>query len=69
MTQDTKTKFIIWIKRFISILALALWIFILYSISLSPVPFIEQAFYCMLGTMLTFGCIRLLYKGLERLES
>jgi len=52
-------------KRFIGILAIALWGFAIFSISQSPAPFAEQAPYCMGSTMLIFGLLSMAFKGLE----
>ncbi len=38
---------------------------IIYTISKSPAPFIEQAPYCMGSTMLIFGLLTAVYKGLD----
>ncbi|MDQ7084714.1 MAG: hypothetical protein Q9M36_07190 [Sulfurovum sp.] len=57
-----------WLKRLLAFLATVLWIIIIYTISQSPVPFAEQAPYCMMSTMMIFGLLSLSYKGLEYWE-
>lgn len=53
------------IKRLLGVLAISLWMWIIYSISKSPVPFIEQATYCMASTMATFALLSMAYKLLD----
>ncbi|MFT7879390.1 MAG: hypothetical protein ABXS91_03260 [Sulfurimonas sp.] len=48
--------------------AVFIWIFILYSVMQTSAPFREQAPYCMAGTMLTFGVLTAVFKGLEYWE-
>ena len=60
-----KITIILWLKRLIGFIAISLWMYIIYSISKSPAPFIEQAPYCMASTMITFGFMSLVFKGLE----
>jgi len=68
MKQAQKKRIITWIKRFMGILAIALWGFAIFSISQSPAPFAEQAPYCMGSTMLIFGLLSMAFKGLEYWE-
>jgi peptidoglycan/LPS O-acetylase OafA/YrhL len=65
MKNAQKRTIILWMKRFIGILAIALWGFAIFSISQSPAPFAEQAPYCMGSTMLIFGLLSMAFKGLE----
>ena len=60
-----KKAFITWIKRILGFTAITLWIYIIYTIAKSPAPFMEQAPYCMGSTMLIFGLLSLVFKGLE----
>ena len=59
---------ITWIKRFLGFLAIGLWGYIIFTISKSPAPFSEQAPYCMLSTMMIFGALSMIFKGLEYWE-
>lgn len=68
--MENKTSFtpIIWTKRIVAIIAISVWIYVVYTIMQSPAPFMEQAPYCMAGTMLIFGILTGIFKGLEKLE-
>ena len=65
MKTETKLRIITWTKRLIGVIAGVLWISIIYNISKSSAPFIEQAPYCMVSTMLIFGLLTALHKGLD----
>ncbi|CAA6824007.1 MAG: Unknown protein [uncultured Sulfurovum sp.] len=60
-----KEKSLLWIKRLLGFIAMALWLFIIYEISQMSAPFMEQAPYCMGTTMLIFGLLTASYKGLD----
>jgi len=68
MKKEQKNVFVIWIKRILEFTAITLWMYIIYTISQSPAPFIEQAPYCMVSTMMIFGFLSMSYKGLEYWE-
>jgi peptidoglycan/LPS O-acetylase OafA/YrhL len=68
MQKESKQTFILWIKRVFGVIAISLWIYIIYTISKSPAPFMEQATYCMVSTMMIFGLLSMTYKGLEHWE-
>lgn len=65
MNQST----ISWIKRLIGLTAFLGWGYLLFAVMSTPVPFSEQAPYCMAGTMLIFGVLTAVFKGLERWEA
>jgi len=65
MKNAQKRTIILWMKRFIGILAIGLWGFVIFSISKSPAPFAEQAPYCMGSTMLIFMLLSMTFKSLE----
>lgn len=65
MNKTDKKEFILWIKRLLGFLAIALWLFIIFEVSQMPVPFMEQAPYCVGGTMMVFGILTVLHKGLD----
>jgi peptidoglycan/LPS O-acetylase OafA/YrhL len=65
MDKTQKTIIITWIKRILGFTAIVLWTYIIYTISQSPAPFMEQAPYCMVSTMMIFGLLSMAYKGLE----
>ena len=56
------------LKGLLAIGATATWGYMLYEVFHMQGSFIEQAPYCMGGTMLIFGVLTLAYKGLDRLE-
>ena len=68
MKRETQQTLILWLKRLLGFTAISLWMYIIYTISQSPAPFMEQAPYCMVSTMLIFGLLSLGFKGLEYLE-
>ena len=65
MTKETKNKLIPWIKRTLGFSAIVVWIYIIFTIAKSPAPFMEQAPYCMVSTMLIFGLLSAVHKGLD----
>ena len=68
MDKTQQKTLVLWIKRALGFTAIILWISIIYTISKSPAPFMEQAPYCMVSTMLIFGLLSLGFKGLEYWE-
>ena len=65
MKKETSLLLIRWTKRLLGFIAFFVWGYIIFTISKSPAPFIEQAPYCMGSTMLIFGLLTALYKGLD----
>jgi len=65
MKKQQKIIIITWIKRVLGFTAISLWMYIIYTISQSPAPFMEQVPYCMVSTMMIFGLLSMSYKGLE----
>jgi len=65
--HKNKTIFnlITWTKRLLGFIAILLWMYVIFTISQSPAPFIEQAPYCMASTMLIFGILTAIHKGLD----
>ena len=68
MEKQTQLTLILWIKRILGFVAIGLWMYIIFTISQSPAPFMEQAPYCMVSTMMIFGLLSMSYKGLEYWE-
>jgi peptidoglycan/LPS O-acetylase OafA/YrhL len=68
MKNEQKTLIIAWLKRFVGFFAIGLWGYAIFTISQSPAPFAEQAPYCMGSTMLIFGILTMVHKGLEYWE-
>lgn len=65
MNKETILTTVTWTKRILGLIAFLLWGVIIFTISQSPAPFMEQAPYCMGGTMLIFGLLTAAYKGLD----
>ena len=65
MNKETSMTLIMWTKRVLGLIAFTLWGYVIFTISQSPAPFIEQAPYCMGSTMLIFGVLTGVYKGLD----
>ena len=61
----SKKNIILWTKRFLGLLAVVAWMKVIFEISQMSGPFMEQAPYCMGSTMLIFGVLTALYKGLD----
>jgi len=57
-----------WIKRILGIVTFLLWGYVIFSISRSSASFEEQVPYCMGSTMLIFGILTGVFKGLEYWE-
>lgn len=62
-------RIIYWGKRILTITAIMLWIKVIIKIADSTAPFIEQAPYCMISTMMIFGLLSILFKGLDWWEN
>ena len=65
MKKETLMTLITWTKRALGFIAFIIWGVVIFRISQSPAPFIEQAPYCMVSTMLIFGVLTAVYKGLD----
>jgi len=63
--KQTLLTLIIWLKRILGFTAITLWIVVIYNIAKSPAPFMEQAPYCMVSTMMIFVLLSLAHKGLD----
>ncbi len=68
MNKEEQKTLIIWLKRVLGFTAIGLWMYIIYTISQSPAPFMEQAPYCMISTMMIFGLLSMGFKGVEYWE-
>lgn len=68
MDNRQKKTILIWLRRILGFTAMILWTYIIFTISQSSAPFREQAPYCMLSTMMLFGLLSMLFKGLEYWE-
>ena len=65
MKNETIFTLITWTKRLLAFIAILLWMYVIFTISQSPAPFMEQAPYCMVSTMLIFGILTTVHKGLD----
>ena len=65
MKKETILTLLSWAKRLLGFIAILLWMYVIFTISQSPAPFMEQAPYCMVSTMLIFGILTAVYKGLD----
>ncbi len=68
MEKKTQRTLIIWTKRGFGVIAFLVWIEIILTLTKSGTPFMEQASYCIVGTIVTFGLLSAIYKGLEYWE-
>ena len=60
-----KEKILLWTNRLVAFLAIGFWISVIYAISQMSTPFMEQAPYCIGSTILIFGLLRAVHKGLD----
>jgi peptidoglycan/LPS O-acetylase OafA/YrhL len=68
--KDTQTlKMIQWLKRIAATLTIVVWLFVMIVFIKDPAPFAELVPYCMGSTMLIFGVLTSVFKGLEYWES
>ncbi len=65
MEKETIFTLVTWSKRLLGLIAILLWGYVIFTISQSPAPFMEQAPYCMASTMLIFGILTAIHKGLD----
>ncbi len=65
MKKETLMTLITWTKRLLGLIAILLSGYVIFTISQSPTPFMEQAPYCMASTVLIFGILTAVYKGLD----
>jgi len=64
MKKDTIIIIIRWTKRLLALIAILVWIGVIVTISKEPIPFSEQAPYCMGSTMIIFMLLSGLYRAL-----
>ena len=65
MNKETIRTTVTWTKRLLGFIAFVLWGYVIFTIAQSPAPFMEQAPYCMVSTMLIFSLLTAAYKGLD----
>ena len=68
MTREQQLTTIIWLKRVAAIMTIIIWGYVMLTFLKEPAPFAELAPYCMGSTMLIFGVLTGVFKGLEYWE-
>jgi len=63
-----KKTIILWTKRLTGVATIILWAVVLYNIFQSGGSFSDQAPKCIMSTMIIFGVLTTIYKGLEYWE-
>lgn len=63
-----KNKTILWLKRLVGLLFITLWIVVLFNIFQDGGSMQDQAPKCIFSTMLIFGFLTIIFKGLEYWE-
>jgi len=58
-----------WLKRIAATVTIAIWLYVIIYFIQDPAPFRELVPYCMGSTMLIFGILTGIFKGLEYWES
>ena len=57
-----------WLKRITAVIAIGVWIYVIGTFLHASSPFSELMPYCMGSTMLIFGILTGIFKGLEYWE-
>ena len=68
MEQKSQLQLIIWLKRIAATLTVLVWLYVMSLFWGNPAPFKELVPYCMGSTMLIFGVLTGIFKGLEYWE-
>lgn len=68
MKREQQLQMIVWLKRIAAVCTIAIWVSVMYTFLKDPAPFAELAPYCMGSTMLIFGVLTGVFKGLEYWE-
>ena len=66
--QTESKKHYMWLKRVIAIAMTLLWFALIVTIFRSGGTFADQAPKCIFTTMIVFGILTAVYKGIEQLE-
>ena len=69
MEQQTQLNLIKWLKRIAAVTTIGIWIYVMTLFLKNPAPFSELVPYCMGSTMLIFGVLTGVFKGLEYWEA
>jgi len=68
MEREQKLTLIVWLKRISAVATVAIWLYVIVIFLNDPAPFAELVPYCMGSTMLIFGILTGIFKGLEYWE-
>ncbi len=68
MEKEQKLTLIAWLKRISAALTVIVWLYVLIIFINDPAPFSQLVPYCMGSTMLIFGILTGIFKGLEYWE-
>ncbi len=68
MKKEQQHNLIKWIKRISAVATITVWGYVMVIFLKDPAPFAELAPYCMGSTMLIFGVLTGIFKGLEYWE-
>jgi peptidoglycan/LPS O-acetylase OafA/YrhL len=68
MEQRTQYNLIKWFKRIAASATIVVWLYVMIIFIKNPAPFSELVPYCMGSTMLIFGVLTGIFKGLEYWE-
>ncbi len=68
MELQAQLTMIVWLKRIAAVLTIGVWLYVMTIFIGDPAPFSELVPYCMGSTMLIFGVLTGVFKGLEYWE-
>ncbi len=68
MEKEQQLTIILWVKRVAAVITIGVWGYVMFIFLKDPAPFAELAPYCMGSTMLIFGVLTGIFKGLEYWE-
>ena len=68
MEKEQQHTIILWLKRVAAVITIIIWGYVMFIFLKDPAPFTELAPYCMGSTMLIFGVLTGIFKGLEYWE-
>lgn len=68
MEKQQQLTIIVWMKRLAGTTTILVWLYVMYIFIQKQAPFNEVVPYCMGSTMLIFGILSMIFKGLEYWE-
>ena len=66
--NETNTHKLLWLKRGVAFLAIAVWLVLMAKIFKSGGTMADQAPQCIFTTMIVFGILTAIHKGIEQWE-